>query len=64
MGLGAQTSGEVSLGDNILQSGTDPESYITEDTLVYEDSRNFGLALQMLPKSSIGAFGLGCLGKT
>ena len=29
--------GEVSRGDKMLYSGTDPESYITEHTLVYED---------------------------
>jgi len=30
-------SGEVSRGEKMLESGTDPESYITECTLVYED---------------------------
>ena len=30
-------SGEVSRGEKMLYSGTDPESYITEYTLVYED---------------------------
>ena len=29
--------GEVSRGEMMLYSGTDPESYITEYTLVYED---------------------------
>jgi len=29
--------GEVSRGEKMLFSGTDPESYITEYTLVYED---------------------------
>jgi len=29
--------GEVSRGERMLYSGTDPESYITEYTLVYED---------------------------
>ena len=29
-------SGEVSRGEKMLESGTDPESYITEYTLVYE----------------------------
>jgi len=29
--------GEVSRGEKMLESGTDPESYITEYTLVYED---------------------------
>ena len=29
--------GEVSRGEKMLYSGTDPESYITEYTLVYED---------------------------
>ena len=28
---------EVSRGEKMLYSGTDPESYITEYTLVYED---------------------------
>ena len=28
--------GEVSRGEKILYPGTDPESYITENTLVYE----------------------------
>jgi len=32
-------SGEVSRGEKILYSGTEPGSYITEYTLVYEDSR-------------------------
>ena len=30
-------SGEVPRGEKMLYSGTDPESYITEDTLVHED---------------------------
>jgi len=30
-------SGEVSRGEKMLQSGTDPESCITESTFVYED---------------------------
>jgi len=30
-------SGEVSRGEKMLYSGTDPESYITEYTLIYED---------------------------
>ena len=30
-------SGEVPRGEKMLYSGTDPESYITEYTLVYED---------------------------
>ena len=30
-------SGEVPRGEKMLSSGTDPESYITEYTLVYED---------------------------
>ena len=30
--------GEVSHGEKMLSSGTDPESYITEYTLVYEDT--------------------------
>ena len=29
--------GEVPRGDKMLYSGNDPESYITEYTLVYED---------------------------
>jgi len=32
-------SGEVSRGEKMLESGTDPESYITEYTLVYEEKR-------------------------
>ena len=31
--------GEVSRGEKMLYSGTDPESYITEYTLVYEDKQ-------------------------
>ena len=31
-------NGEVSRGEKVLYSGTDPESYITEYTLVYEDN--------------------------
>ena len=31
--------GEVPRGEKMLYSGTDPESYITEYTLVYEDDR-------------------------
>jgi len=31
------SAGEVSRGEKMLYSGTDPESYITEYTLVYED---------------------------
>jgi len=30
-------NGEVPRGEKMLYSGTDPESYITEYTLVYED---------------------------
>jgi len=33
----AVASGEVSRGEKILFSGTDPESYVTDYTLVYED---------------------------
>ena len=32
-------TGEVSRGENMLYSGTDPESYITEYTLVYEEKK-------------------------
>jgi hypothetical protein len=32
-----KTAGEVPRGEKMLNSGTDPESYITEYTLVYED---------------------------
>ena len=32
-------SGEVPRGEKMLYSGTDPESYNTEFTLVYEDKR-------------------------
>ena len=31
-------SGEISRGEKMLESGTDPESYITEYTLVYEEN--------------------------
>ena len=31
------TSGEVSPGEKMALRGTDPESYITEHTLLYED---------------------------
>jgi len=34
----AKDSGEVSRGEKMLYSGTDPESYITEYTFVYEDA--------------------------
>ena len=34
---GLVASGEVSRGERILYSGTDPESFITEYTSVYED---------------------------
>ena len=34
---GLVVSGEVPRGEKILYSGTDPESYITEHTLVYVD---------------------------
>ena len=30
--------GEVSRGEKMLESGTDPESYITKYTSVYEDN--------------------------
>ena len=33
-------SREVSRGEKMDLRGTDPESYITEDTLVYEDKPN------------------------
>jgi len=33
-----EASGEVSRGEKMLYSGTDPASYITEYTLVYEDT--------------------------
>jgi len=36
-GLVGRKAGEVPRGKNMLYSGTDPESYITEYTLVYED---------------------------
>ena len=36
-GLAAMISGEVPRGEKMLYSGTDPESYITKHTLVYED---------------------------
>ena len=32
-----EVSGEVPRGEKMLCSGTDPESYITEYTLVYEE---------------------------
>ena len=32
--------GEVSLGEKMLYSGTDPQSYITECTSVYEKNRS------------------------
>jgi len=35
-GLGFQVTGEVSRGEKMLYSGTDPESYITKYTLVYD----------------------------
>ena len=36
-------SGEVSRGEKMLYSGTDPETYITEYTLVYEDKNDVTL---------------------
>ena len=39
--------GEVLLGEKMLQAGTDPESYITEHTLVYEDKVSFLLLEQV-----------------
>jgi len=36
-------SGEVPRGEKMLYSGTDPESYITDHTLVYEDQTQFAL---------------------
>ena len=36
-GGGAGFSTRVSRGEKLLYSGTDPESYITEYTLLYED---------------------------
>ena len=33
------SGGEVPRGEKMLYSGTDPESYITEYTLVYEEKR-------------------------
>ena len=41
-------SGEVSRGEKMLYSGTDPESYITEYTVVYED--NFWLCLILVDR--------------
>jgi len=35
--IAAVFAGEVSRGEKMLSSGTDPESYITEYTLVYEE---------------------------
>jgi len=35
------SSCEVPRGEKMLYSGTDPESYITEYTLVYEDKYEF-----------------------
>ena len=39
-------SGEVSRGEKMLYSGTDPESYITEYTLVYEEKQWQTLTVQ------------------
>ena len=60
-------AGEVPRGENMLYSGTNPESYITEYTLVYEDCgnarlltslstimRNFGLVVERRPRSGVG----------
>ena len=38
-GLAVLGAGEVSRGEKMLYSGTDPESYITEYSLVYEDKQ-------------------------
>ena len=35
--VGRKVSGEVSRGEKMFESGTDPESYTTEYTLVYEE---------------------------
>ena len=37
--------GEVSRGEKVLYSGTDPESYITEYTSVFEEYRSSGARL-------------------
>jgi len=41
-------SGEFPRGEKIIYSGTDPESYITEYTLVYEEYSLDGVALDFL----------------
>jgi len=38
------TSDEVPRGEKMLYSGTDPESYITEYTLIYEDKKEWSTA--------------------
>ena len=37
MGIHIHLHGEVPRGEKMLYSGTDPESYITDYTLVYDD---------------------------
>ena len=46
---------EVSRGEKMLYSGTDPESYITEYTLVYEDNQR-----SVLYNSQALAINFGC----
>jgi len=36
-----EASGDVPRGENMLYSGTDPESSITEYTLVYKDKKKY-----------------------
>jgi len=36
-GIFVEASGEVPQGEKILYSGADPESYITEYTIIYKD---------------------------
>ena len=39
------SAGEVSRGEKMLESGTDPESYITDYSLVYEGEPGIGPGL-------------------
>jgi len=41
-GTQREDGGEVSRGETMLESGTGPESYITEHTLVYENDVGLG----------------------
>ena len=49
-----QGSGEVPRGEKIHSSGTDPESFITDYTLVYEDESSFVFGVRGLQPAEDG----------